>query len=32
LKEEIRIASIALVDDGLPEVEIPEELERELQQ
>lgn len=32
LKEEIRIAAIALVDDGLPEVEIPEELERELQQ
>ena len=32
LKEEVRIAAIAVVDDGLPEVEIPEELERELQQ
>jgi hypothetical protein len=31
LKEEVRVASIALVDDGLPEVEIPEELQRELQ-
>lgn len=32
LKENVRIAAIAVVDDGLPEVEIPEELERELQQ
>lgn len=31
LKEEVRIKSVAVVDDGLPEVEISEELERELQ-
>jgi len=27
LKEEIRVAAISVVDDGLPEVEIPEDLE-----
>jgi hypothetical protein len=27
LKEEIRVAAISVVDDGLPEVEIPEDIE-----
>jgi phosphate transport system substrate-binding protein len=31
LKEEVRVAAISVVDDGLPEVEISEELQRELQ-
>lgn len=31
LLEKIRVASVAVVDDGLPEVEIPEELLRELE-
>lgn len=31
LKEEVRIKSVAVVDEGLPEVEISEELEKELQ-
>jgi hypothetical protein len=31
LNEDVRVKSVSVVDDGLPEVEISEELERELQ-